>query len=83
MNSPEDKHFYDLIIIAEDGSEVKSHKIILASQTQYFGPLFRHENPDSVQLDFPGDIIKKCVKYLYTEEIDVTGECCPRCHGLC
>jgi hypothetical protein len=73
-NSPEDKHFYDFKIIAEDGSEIKSHKIILASQTQYFGALFRQENPDSVKLDFPGDIIKKCVNYLYTEEIDVTGE---------
>ena len=73
-NSPEDKHFYDFNIIAKDGSEVKSHKIILASQTQYFGALFRQENPDSVKLNFPGDIIKKCVNYLYTEEIDVTGD---------
>jgi len=73
-NSPTEKHFYDFKIIAQDGSEVNSHKIILASQTQYFGALFRQENPDSVKLDFPGDIITKCVEYLYTEEIDVNGD---------
>ena len=73
-NSPEDKHFYDFKIIAKDGSEVQSHKIILASQTKYFAALFRQENPDWVELDFPGDIIEKCVNYIYTEDIDVNGD---------
>eukprot|EP00092_Neocalanus_flemingeri_P058216 GFUD01069333.1.p1 GENE.GFUD01069333.1~~GFUD01069333.1.p1 ORF type:complete len:566 (+),score=144.80 GFUD01069333.1:433-2130(+) len=74
LNSPADKHFYDFKIVAQDGSEVNSHKIILASQTQYFGGLFRQENPDFVNLDFPSDIIKMCVNYLYTEDIDVNGD---------
>jgi len=73
-NSPTDKHFYDFKIIGQDGAEINSHKIILASQTQYFGALFRQENPDYAKLDFSGDIIKKCVDFLYTEEIDVNGD---------
>lgn len=73
-NSPKEKHFYDFKIIGQDGAEIDSHKIILASQTQYFGALFRQENPDFAKLDFPGDIIKKCVDFLYTEEIDVNGD---------
>jgi hypothetical protein len=73
-NSPTDKHFYDFKIIAQDGSEIKSHKIILASQTQYFGALFRQENPDFAKLDFSANIIRKCVDYLYTEQIDVNGD---------
>ena len=60
--------------MGQDGAEINSHKIILASQTQYFGALFRQENPDFAKLDFPGDIIKKCVDFLYTEEIDVNGD---------
>eukprot|EP00092_Neocalanus_flemingeri_P005527 GFUD01005957.1.p1 GENE.GFUD01005957.1~~GFUD01005957.1.p1 ORF type:complete len:585 (+),score=168.00 GFUD01005957.1:112-1866(+) len=73
-NSPAEKLFYDFKIVAQDGSEVNSHKIILASQTQYFSALFRQENPDFVKLDFPSGIIKMCVNYLYTEEIDVNGD---------
>jgi len=73
-NSPKDKHFYDFKIISQDGAEINSHKIILASQTQYFGALFRQENPDFAKLDFSGDIIRKCVDFLYTEEIDVNGD---------
>jgi hypothetical protein len=38
------------------------------------GEWLHQENVDSVKLEFPGDIIKKCVNYLYTEEIDVTGD---------
>jgi len=73
-NSPKDKHFYDFKIIGQDGAEINSHKIILASQTQYFGALFRQENPDFAKLDFSGEIIRKCVDFLYTEEIDVNGD---------
>jgi len=73
-NSSEDKHFYDFKIIAEDGKEVKCHKIILASQTEYFGALFRQENPDFVKLDFSENIIRGCIGYLYSEDIDVNGD---------
>ena len=74
LNSPEDKHFYDFKIVAQDGLEVHAHKIILASQTEYFGALFRQENPNFINLDFPSNIIKMCVNYLYTEDIDVDGD---------
>ena len=74
MNSPDERHFYDFKIVAQDGLEIRSHKIILASQTQYFNAMFRQENAEFVNLDFSSDIIKICVDYLYTENIDVTGD---------
>lgn len=74
LNSPEERHFYDFKIVAADGSAVPCHKIILASQTEYFGALFRQENPEFVTLDFPSDIIRMCVRYLYTEDIDINGD---------
>ena len=53
---------------------MKSHKIVLASQTKYFEGLFRQEDQDSVQLHFPGDSIRTCVQFLYTGQVQVTGE---------
>ena len=74
-NSPEQQHFYDYKIICSDGIEVKSHKIILASQTKYFEGLFRQEaSSNSVKLDLPGESVKSCVKYLYTGDVDINGD---------
>ena len=74
VNSPEDKHFYDFTIICGDKEEVKAHKIVLASQTKFFEGLFRQEHgKDLVSLDFTGEIIRGCLRYLYTGEVEVTG----------
>ena len=74
MNSPEDKHFYDFEIKCVDNVVVKAHKIVLASQTKYFEGLFRQEDTDFVHLAFSGDTIETIKHYLYTEEVEITGE---------
>ena len=36
------QHFF------RDGTQLRAHKLVLASQTSYFEGLFRQENPDQV-----------------------------------
>ena len=74
LTQPEEQHFYDFKIMCNDNNEVKSHKIILASQTKYFEGLFRQQNTDQIQLDFDSDAVRPCIRYLYTGEISVTGD---------
>ena len=74
LNSPEEQHFYDFKIECQDGVEVNCHKIILVSQTKYFEGLFRQQNTDKVKIDFPSDIIRGCIRFLYTREILIDGE---------
>ena len=74
LTQPEEQHFYDFKIVCNDNTEVKCHKIILASQTKYFEGLFRLQSSDQIQLDFQGDAVKICIRYLYTEDISITGE---------
>ena len=73
-NSPEDRHFYDFQIKCVDKVDVKAHKIVLASQTKYFEGLFRQEETDFVHLDFSGETMKTILHYLYTGEVEITGE---------
>lgn len=73
-SSPEEQHFYDFKIICQDGGEVKCHKIMLASQIKYFEGMFRQQNCDSVNLDFPKEAVKTCIQYLYTREINLDGD---------
>ena len=70
----EEQQFFDFKIICNDQTEIKCHKIIVASQTKYFDGLFRQQSCDSSQIDFSGDIVKACIDYLYTEDIIITGE---------
>ena len=74
LTQPEEQHFYDFKIICNDNNEVKSHKIILASQTKYFEGLFRQQKSDQIQLDFQSDAVKACIRYLYTEDISISGD---------
>merc|ERR1719450_172077 len=74
LNSPEDQHFYDFKIECQDGVEVNCHKIILVSQTKYFEGLFRQQNSNKVKIDFQSDIIRGCIRFLYTREIVIDGE---------
>eukprot|EP00092_Neocalanus_flemingeri_P105419 GFUD01135128.1.p1 GENE.GFUD01135128.1~~GFUD01135128.1.p1 ORF type:complete len:531 (-),score=119.02 GFUD01135128.1:303-1688(-) len=74
LKSPEDNQSYDFKIVSQDCNEIHAHKIMLASHSEYFSALFRKENADFVKLDFPSNIIKMCISYLYTKDIDVDGE---------
>ena len=66
--------FYDFTIKSKDGVEVKSHKFILASQSEYFAGLFRvHPTASETTFkDFSLDVIKKCIEYLYTHKVNLT-----------
>ena len=74
LNEPEDQHFYDFKIVCHDDVEVKCHKIVLVTQTKYFEGLLRQEDSDSVRIDFSGDIVRGCIRFLYTGDIDITGD---------
>ena len=74
LTQPEEQHFYDFRIVCNDNTEVKCHKIILASQTKYFEGLFRQQRSDQIQLDFQSDAVKTCIRYLYTEDLSITGD---------
>ena len=69
----EEEQFYDFTIKDKDGEEIKSHKFLLVSQSDYFAGLFR-TNPTASETTFPDfslDVISKCIDYLYTHEINL------------
>ena len=75
LNSPEEQHFYDFKIECQDGVEVNCHRIILVSQTKYFEGLFRQQqNTNKVKIDFQSDVIRGCIRFLYTREINIDGD---------
>lgn len=72
----EEDQFYDFVIKDKDGAEIRSHKFILASQSEYFAALFR-TNPNASETtfkDFSSDVIKECVEYFYGLELNLTSE---------
>ena len=72
----EEDQFYDFVIKDRDGAEIRSHKFILASQSEYFATLFRR-NPDASETtieEFSIDVIKECIEYFYVLELNLTGE---------
>ena len=60
-----EEQFYDFTIRDKDDTEVKSHKFILASQSDYFAALFRfHSNCGKTKfVNFSNDEIKICIEY--------------------
>ncbi len=69
----EEEQFYDFTIKDKDGAEIKSHKFLLASQIEYFAALFRRDanKSETTFEDFSLDVIKKCIDFLYTHEINM------------
>ena len=71
-----EEQFYDFTIFKDkDSVGIPSHKFLLASQSEYFAALFRNDPTASETTfeNFPLDVIKKCIDYLYGHEIDLTG----------
>lgn len=75
-NKREEEQFYDFTIRDKDGVEVKSHKFILASQSDYFAALFRFDSNcgETTFASFSNDEIKNCIEYLYTQNVNLTEE---------
>ena len=61
--------FSDIAIVT-DSNIIKSHKFLLASQSDYFAALLRKDNPAEVRLPFPGDIVQACITFLYTSQVE-------------
>ena len=71
-----EEQFYDFIIKDKNGDIMKSQKFILASQCEYFAGLFR-ECPTASQTtfrQFSMEVIKICIEYLYTQQVELTGD---------
>jgi hypothetical protein len=68
--------FSDFQIICSDGSVVKCHKIILASQSRYFEALFRHEPDRNSQelVDISFETVKTVVNFMSTALIEPLDE---------
>ena len=64
----------DFILISEEGSTIKTHKVILASRYRIFRGYFR-DNPsaDSFEVPIKYSILKKCVDSLYSR-VDLSPE---------
>ena len=61
--------FSDIAIVT-DSNIIKSHKFLLASQSDYFAALLRKDNPAEARLPFPGDIVQACITFLYTSQVE-------------
>ena len=64
-------HLSDFDIICKSSAVIKSHKIILATQSKYFEGLFRTESAEKVSLEFDASVIKLCVEFMYTARCEV------------
>ena len=71
----EEEQFYDFTIKDKDGAEIRCHKFILASQSEYFAALFRTDptTSEATFKDFSVDVIKECIEYLYVLDVNLTG----------
>ncbi|XP_078380104.1 kelch repeat and BTB domain-containing protein 3-like [Oculina patagonica] len=71
-----EEQFYDFTIKDKDGAEIRSHKLILASQSEYFDALFRIDPTASEATfkDFSIDVIKECIEYLYVFDVNLSGD---------
>ena len=71
-----EEQFYDFTIKDKDGAEIRCHKFMLASQSEYFAALFRTDPTASETTfkDFSVDVIKECIEYLYVLDVNLTGD---------
>ena len=72
----EEEQFYDFTIKDKDGAEIRCHKFMLASQSEYFAALFRTDPTASETTfkDFSVDVIKECIEYLYVLDVNLTSD---------
>ena len=54
--------------------QVKSHKLILASQSKFFEGFFRRESKEMVMLDFKEEYVRICIAYMVSGEVNLDVE---------
>ena len=50
--------------------QIKSHKLILASQSKFFEGFFRRESKEMVMLDFKEEYVNICIAYMVSGEVN-------------
>ena len=65
------RHLTDFTIICQNGTEFKSHKILLAARSKYFEALFRQEpEKSSVNLDFEDHVVEIVLQSLVRSDFN-------------
>jgi len=64
----------DFTIVCAGGHQVKSHKLILASQSKFFEGFFRRESKEMVMLDFKEEYVRICIAYMVSGEVNLDVE---------
>ena len=59
------------IVCTGTNKVIKSHRLILASQSKFFEGFFRRETKDIVNLDFKEAYVRKCINYMVTGGVDL------------
>ena len=59
------------IVCTGSNKAIKSHRLILASQSKFFEGFFRRETKDTVNLDFKEAYVRKCINYMVTGGVDL------------
>jgi len=67
-----DKEIYSDLTINVDGKEIKSHKIVIAAQTDYWGDL--QDVPSITIDDVPFKIVDVVLRWMYTDFFDPKSE---------
>lgn len=67
--------FCDGVLVSGDGKEYKIHRILMASNSDYFRAAFGSplsSNATLVKLDFPSDVVDELVEFCYTQSCSIT-----------
>jgi len=64
----------DFTIVCAGGHQIKSHKLILASQSKFFEGFFRRESKEMVMLDFKEEYVRICIAYMVSGEVNLDVE---------
>jgi len=67
----EDCFLSDIVLCSKDKGEIRAHKVILATQSEYFKGMFRNEKKDKIEMNISADILRVVVKTLYTGKTDI------------
>jgi hypothetical protein len=67
--------YSDVELVATDGERIPAHRNILAARSKVFGTLlfgnFAESSSSTVQMGYEGGILRKIVKYCYTDKVSL------------
>ena len=67
--------FSDVVIETKEGQKINAHKIVLCCRCSPFRAMFSHSfkesNQHTVKLDYPYDVVKMLVQFLYSGTVEI------------